>query len=379
MSKNKYPIVFVHGLFGWGDDEGINKKLPYWGASAGDLTEYLESLDIESYAGSVGPISSAWDRACELYARLTGTRVDYGKAHSEKYKHRRFGRTYNKPMFEGWGSEKKIHLVGHSFGGSSVRMLVYLLTYGSKEEQAVTAPEDLSGLFTGGKESFVQSVVTLCTPHNGAKAYHMVNRLKAKPFLEFAIYNTVGIAGRTKFNGNLVDYHLEQYGLSNTPGEKDAVPIHKAQKAFKVNKDSVTYDMSIDGAIRMNRFLEISPNVYYYSYAFNAVEKTKSGKYELPSKVDFPFLKFTSSLILIDDKLSHHSQTANDGLVGVNSALHPSDEPFQEYDPKDVKPGIWNVMPVRVGDHGTAIGLMTDPEKTWEFYREIVDMLLKTE
>ena len=48
-------------------------------------------------------MGSAWDRTCELYAQLTGTRVDYGKAHAEKYGHARYGRTYEKPLFPGWG------------------------------------------------------------------------------------------------------------------------------------------------------------------------------------------------------------------------------------------------------------------------------------
>ena len=43
----------------------------------------------------------AWDRACELYARLTGTTVDYGIAHSAEKGHDRFGITYNEPLFEG--------------------------------------------------------------------------------------------------------------------------------------------------------------------------------------------------------------------------------------------------------------------------------------
>ena len=65
----RYPIVFVHGLFGWGSDEGIDRKMPYWGATTGNLTEFLNEQGFDCYSASVGPISSAWDRACELYAR----------------------------------------------------------------------------------------------------------------------------------------------------------------------------------------------------------------------------------------------------------------------------------------------------------------------
>ena len=129
IDVNKYPYVYVHGLFGWGADEGIDDTLPYWGSASCSLMDELNKLHYESYAASVGPMSSNWDRVCELYAQITGTRVDYGKAHSEKFNHSRYGRTYTKPMIEGWGEPdadgniKKINLIGHSFGGATVRTL----------------------------------------------------------------------------------------------------------------------------------------------------------------------------------------------------------------------------------------------------------------
>ena len=35
----EYPVVFVHGMFGWGEDEGINIKAPYWGAGNGSIAD----------------------------------------------------------------------------------------------------------------------------------------------------------------------------------------------------------------------------------------------------------------------------------------------------------------------------------------------------
>ena len=81
-SSKSDPVVFVHGLMGWGERAGLNSVLPYWGMTTGSLTAYLNSLGYETYSATVGPISSAWDRACELYAQLTGTTVDYGAAHA---------------------------------------------------------------------------------------------------------------------------------------------------------------------------------------------------------------------------------------------------------------------------------------------------------
>ena len=178
MAKNKYPFIFVHGMFGWGMDEGLDKKFPYWGATTGNLMDFLAENDYEGYALSVGPVSSAWDRACEIYARLMGTTVDYGKAHSARHNHRRFGRTYDKPLFEGGvSSERKIHLIGHSHGGITVRLLLHLLTDGDPEERAASGPDDISGLFTGGKGDWVQSITCICTPHNGTVSFDVAKKL----------------------------------------------------------------------------------------------------------------------------------------------------------------------------------------------------------
>ena len=63
---------------------------------------------------TVGPVSSNWDRACELYAQILGTRVDYGKAHSEKYGHERFGKNFTgEGFYSQWDGNHKIHFVGH--------------------------------------------------------------------------------------------------------------------------------------------------------------------------------------------------------------------------------------------------------------------------
>ena len=92
--NTNYPDNFVHGLSGRGSYDDIYKLMPYWGMFGGELMEYLGDKGFNAYAASVAPTNSAWDRACELYAQLTGTRVDYGKAHSEKCNHERYGEDF---------------------------------------------------------------------------------------------------------------------------------------------------------------------------------------------------------------------------------------------------------------------------------------------
>jgi len=99
--EDDYPFVFVHGLMGWGERSMLDPIMPYWGMTTGNLMKYLNSKGYESYAAQVGPLSGAWDRACELYAQLVGGTVDYGAAHSAAKGHDRYGITYEKPLFEG--------------------------------------------------------------------------------------------------------------------------------------------------------------------------------------------------------------------------------------------------------------------------------------
>lgn len=121
VSKSSLKYVFVHGLSGWGSYAILNRFFPYWGLSGGDVIRWLNQEGYSSYAASVAPTGSAWDRACELYAQLTGSVVDYGKEHSERCHHERFGRDFSKePLIEDF-EDSQIVLIGHSFGGATVR------------------------------------------------------------------------------------------------------------------------------------------------------------------------------------------------------------------------------------------------------------------
>ena len=40
-TDKSYPYIFVHGFLGWGEDEGINQDLSYWGATSCHLMQKL--------------------------------------------------------------------------------------------------------------------------------------------------------------------------------------------------------------------------------------------------------------------------------------------------------------------------------------------------
>lgn len=376
--KPEYPIVFVHGMFGWGEDVVFNKIMPYWGATGGSITKYLRNKNIECYAVSVGPASSAWDQACELYAQLTGTRVDYGKAHSKNHNHKQFGRQFTKSIFDGWSEEKKVHLVGHSFGGTCIRMLCHLLEYGAPEEVEASGDE-VSDLFKGGKGKLVASVTALCSPMGDIDTYKAFQDKNYITLVQKGMSSYTGAFGRSFLNGKVVDFKLEQFGLTNTPGKKDAGPKKEAKKRFIDSNDNIIYDLSPEGIKKINDRIEIVPDIYYFSYSFNAMEYSEKKQRDVIKNTHFIGLRYSAYLLM---KYSHKNGifTGNgqDGLVNVSAAGSPPDEPDVPFY-ENFKKGVWNVMPVQTGDHGTPIGLFVSKKYTHNFYDNLTDLLKKAE
>ena len=373
----RYPYVLVHGMAGWGESSPLNRSSHYWGGDTGDLAAYLRGEGYEVYVPTVGPLSSAWDRACELYAALTGTRVDYGAAHAAAHNHERFGRTYPAMQLQ-WDETHKLNLVGHSFGGETVRLLVSLLAYGDEAELADGA-EDISPLFTGGKAAYVHSVTTLASPHNGSS-------------LTCAMEEWGGVFGFTDLPGTLAnfcytladtaadgtrnyDFMLDQFGIDGK-GLTQEQAVRAVSDTFAKNSDYVGFDLSPDGARLLNEKIRMPENVYYFSYAWQITGDSADGQVQNDTTLSMltPFMFVlgiytgtTKGGITIDE-----SWLPNDGLVNTVSAEYPADAPHAAWEPGETpRQGLWNVAPVRSGHHGTAIGLGADADAAHAFYTDL--------
>ena len=239
MSGIRY--IFVHGLSGWGSYDDTYRKMPYWGMRGGDLMAFLKEKGFDCYAASVAPAGSAWDRVCELYAQLAGARVDYGEGHAGPYRHARYGRDFSScPLIPDWGEDTRLALLGHSFGGATVRLFSKLLAHGDEAERRETAPGELSPLFAGGMERRVHSVVTLASPMNGTTAYDMMEDPGFDPG-----------SVKTPWWSEILARMMAR-GTRARPDGRDA-------------RDYAGYDMHLDRAAELNRRMAVLPGVYYFS------------------------------------------------------------------------------------------------------------------
>ncbi|MDO4192677.1 MAG: hypothetical protein Q4D24_05195 [Erysipelotrichaceae bacterium] len=172
----KLKFVFIHGTAGWGSYDKRNEKMPYWGMRGGDLISYLNEKGFECYAASVSPFGSAWDRACELYAQIFGTKTDYGSANSETFRHERFGRDFTGyALIPEMNDDTKLVLIGHSFGGTTATMFAELMAHGDEAERDASKEDDISPLFMGGMEYRIHSIAAVACALNGNSSFDMLS------------------------------------------------------------------------------------------------------------------------------------------------------------------------------------------------------------
>ena len=353
--STSYPFIFVHGMGGWGSDGKLESTSPYWGNTQ-NLMDMLRSEGNEVYNPGVGPFSSAWDRACELYAQLTGTVVDYGEKHSSEMKHARYGKDYTgkATMGEPWDMSTPVNLVGHSFGGVTVRLLASLLVYGDEHEK--TDP-NCSELFKGGHTNAVHSVTTLSAPHNGSVVSNYFYDSRIIVFLMGLLSNYTAVTGKEISIMSTWDMNLDQWGLT---GENAKFSLKNAFRFAKA-KDNCGYDLTIRGAAEINKKIKTVENAYYYSYTSSCTEENMLGYQQVAYDSMYSIFKLSSTLInlsqwlFVDGVFLDKSWSENDGIVPLKSGLYPFTDENNHDDfvtAQEIKPGIWYTMPTLYGtDH----------------------------
>ncbi len=344
-SGNDYPIVFVHGL-GWGFGEQV-VGMDYWGGTD-SIKEELEDRGHEVYIANVSPFASNWDRAAELYAVIKGGTVDYGEAHSQEYGHDRYGKTYE-GLYPEWGEKdpqtgevNKIHLVGHSMGGQTIRTLVQLLEEGCPEEREQTTGDEISKLFSGEAAGKVASITSVATPHDGSTIADDVD-----DFLPFFEDMVKSVSRFLPEDNQLYDFGLQHWGLHK---EEDESMCEYYKRLFDSEvwetKDISAWDLHTEGAKELNSWVEAQPDVYYFSINNTATSERVFSDNHRPHITMMPFLRPFARRMGRTEIYGDPDWKENDGLVSLPSMTSPtqgSEDEVVEYD-GNPEPGKWNKM-----------------------------------
>ena len=235
---NNYPFVVFHGFAGYGEQEGMNKFMPYLGVFNVNAKKLFADFDTELYIPSMSGVSSMWDRACEMYAQIKGGRVDYGKVHSEKYGHERYGRTFP-GCIPDWGTlddegkMRKINVIGHSFGGPTVRFFVNMIINGCQEEIDGTPEGELSEFFKGGHENWIHSCTTFAGANDGISFLYAIE--KVVPPVATAVLEGLSWMAQVPAVAKFYDQNLEQWGI--TRKLQTGEPRAKNWKLFAEKKE----------------------------------------------------------------------------------------------------------------------------------------------
>lgn len=375
---NQYPVVLLHGMFGFGQQQVTNKVLPYFGLWNTDIRKMFNDMGVPCVAPSMGPFTSAWNRACEIYAQLFGGTVDYGKAHAEKYGMKRYGKTYE-ALLPQWGTLDengeliKINIIGHSFGGVSGRMLAELMANGSKEEQEATDPDDLSELFKGGHKGWVHSITTLASPHNGMTSVEGRVGTAMKHICRY-ICDVMNVLDITPLH-SIYDLSLEMYGQANYMHFTDIGRDELFKRYMFDNKDTIVYDLTIQGAHEANDRLPTQDDIYYFSHR-GCRTKTVAG-FEVPQLKSFPLLNVLGFFMGIQGGSVTPTKEwrKNDMVINTVSAECPDNAPRRDvdfgFDLSTAKPGVWHVYPCEVKDHMSYCGWMENHKKYAAFFQDL--------
>src|SRR5262249_31056520 len=156
---------FVPGLFGWGPGElgGFS----YWGGAMEPFN------DFRTHWVKCGPISSFHDRACEVFAHIKGTKIDYGAGHSAEAGHAQTSRDLTgQGLLHDWSADNPVILIGHSAGAQTSLQLQQLLI------------QDFWGV--GSNKNWVEAIICVSGVLNGSTLTYLfcdelTGRLKGAP------------------------------------------------------------------------------------------------------------------------------------------------------------------------------------------------------
>jgi len=396
-ADSKPPVVLVHGFLGF-DNTTLGSSFRYWGGF-NDVAQHIKAgSGREVFTAGVGPVSSNWDRAIELYYQIKGGCADYGAGHTAQHAaaghiQKPAGKCWasdasNNPenyplaLYPQWDAAHPLHLVGHSQGGQTIRTLIQLMDQGT--------------VGNGSARGWVTSATSIATPHNGTTLRDIVvNWLPDASTLAGLAVQAMGAGGS---NGAGFRFRLEQFNMKASAAESidDFFARTRSHPFWGLdNHDSAQWELSPDGAAELNRWVKTSPDVYYFSVSAQATESLnllgKDFQYPRPDMIFF--LQGMAGEWVVPSfgqrGMGSFQQTApgrvptdqrwfaNDGVVNTISMAGPEGSRIQPLAGQPVK-GVWNhIETMQSMDHFDVIGWDGKPSAALKMYDKLIAILSK--
>ncbi|XP_004489792.1 uncharacterized protein [Cicer arietinum] len=351
------PIVFVHGFFGFGS---FGKR------RLNALSHFVERKNKQRrvLVPDFGCLTSIYDRAREMFYYLKGGQVDYGEEHSKACGHSQFGQIYERGFYPKWDEDHPVHFVGHSAGAQVIRVLQQMLAdkafkgYENTTENWVLSITSLSGAINGTTRTYLDGM----RPEDGRK-------LKPICLLQLCrigvIMNEwVDISWLKKYQ----NFGLDHFNMSwRKMGLRGLVNCLLDNVGPFASEDWILPDLTIQGSIKINNYINTFPNTYYFSYAIKRTWKimgntVHSCKLRIHPLLFLRVLQMSQWCCSSQGSLPYKGYRnedwqESDGEINTISMTHPRfpiEHPShlveQDSDYETLQPGIWYYKLVE-GDH----------------------------
>lgn len=282
--NTELPVVFCHGLLGWGDDE--LSGYPYY-VCAHELKEENDSGLPPFLFPTTGPVSSLHDQACELFFQLKGGLTDYGAEHSKKFGHKRYSRFYGDKagcdpkatkyggpaLCTVWDKQHPLDFVGHSMGVPVIRMMQYML--------AADYFYTNCGFHEHTDASWVHSVTSVAGSQNGSPLTWILGAdtdtgiLKKNALTVRFLCMLLKMEGKYQNNSRrnhfVFDLHLDQWDFDDDGKQSHMLAsLAEANGEFDDGEDWAMYDLTPNAMEQYNKFMVEYPETWYFSYTTDA-------------------------------------------------------------------------------------------------------------
>ncbi|KAH8595018.1 hypothetical protein B0O99DRAFT_624170 [Bisporella sp. PMI_857] len=286
------PIVLVSGFSGWG--EPLLGTFNYWGGFE-DLPLALSKEGYTIIVVRIGPFSSNWERACEIYAQLTAglydeptihpcapdskINIDFGDEFPEKYGYSRISKTKRSILFGGlpsgweWGKNYPAHFICHSQGGNTMRLLAELLDGTHENLHKEYFP-------SVNRQNWIKSIVTIGTPHKGTTITNVVQKLLPADAIDLITRLMVSVTFRYP---RVYDLQLDHRGIISAKPGQAFLEMYTLLKPLvklwwegprNLPPHNGFYDNSVAGVRELNNMAyQPSPYIYYFTMSFDATQE----------------------------------------------------------------------------------------------------------